>query len=103
MRSDQMNRPAKTVPPLSLQDAKAHFSEVVEAAMQGRVQHVTRRGKPAVVIVAADEYERMASAEGGSAPTFIEHLLAMPKTPKGEKPLDWPRARLVPRDVDFSG
>lgn len=99
-----MDRPVKTLspPPLSLQDAKAHFSEVVAAAMLGRAQHVTRRGKPAVVIVAAAEYERMASAKRGPTLSFVEHLLAIPKTPRGEQWMDEPRAKVVPRDVDLS-
>ncbi len=32
-----------------LQDAKTQFSQVVEAALQGEPQHVTRRGREAVV------------------------------------------------------
>lgn len=88
--------------PLALQDAKARFSEVVGAAMRGQPQYVTRRGKPAVVIVGAADFERMSHAERGAAPTFIEHLLAIPKTPKGERMADERRPRLVPRDVDFS-
>ena len=42
----------------SVQDAKNRFSEVVEAARQ-KPQTVTKHGKPAVVVVAADEYERL--------------------------------------------
>ena len=33
-----------------LQDAKNRFSAAVEAALGGEPQHVTRRGKPAVVV-----------------------------------------------------
>ena len=42
-----------------LQEAKAHFSEVVENALAGDVQVVTRRGRPAVVIIPYEEYERL--------------------------------------------
>ena len=42
-----------------LQDAKNKFSAVVDAALAGVPQRVTRRGRPAVVIVAVDEYERL--------------------------------------------
>ena len=100
-----MNRPVKAVsPPLSLQDAKAHFSEVVAAAMSGRAQHVTRRGKPAVVIVAAEEYERMASAERPKRQSFIDYLRSMPKAPPGvSDPFDSAdRPRVRPRDIDFT-
>lgn len=41
-----------------LQDAKNRFSEVVERALHEGPQYVTRRGKEAVVIVAADEYRK---------------------------------------------
>jgi antitoxin Phd len=61
----------------SLQDAKNRFSAVVEAARR-KPQTVTKHGKPAVVIVAADEYERLRHIERIKAPTFADHLLAMP-------------------------
>ena len=35
----------------TLQDAKNRFSAVVDAAMAGQPQQVTRRGKPAVVVL----------------------------------------------------
>jgi prevent-host-death family protein len=41
-----------------LQDAKKHFSDVVDLAMRGEAQTVTKHGKPAVVIVSVEEYER---------------------------------------------
>ena len=62
----------------SVQDAKDQFSSVIEAARRAP-QTVTKHGKPAVVIVAADEYERLRQLERLKAPTFAEHLLAMPK------------------------
>lgn len=43
-----------------LQHAKNRFSEVVDRALGGTPQWVTRRGKPAVCVVAADDYERLA-------------------------------------------
>jgi antitoxin Phd len=61
----------------SVQDAKNRFSEVVEAARR-KPQTVTKHGKPAVVVVAADEYERLRKLEHVKAPTFAELLLAMP-------------------------
>lgn len=71
------------VPPTwSVQDAKNRFSEVVEAA-QRKPQTVTKHGKPAVVVVAADEYERLRQLERLKAPSFADHLLAMP-TDDGE-------------------
>ena len=65
----------------SVQDAKNRFSEVVEAA-QHRPQTVTKHGKPAVVVVAANEYERLRRLEHMKAPSFAELLLAMPSDGK---------------------
>ena len=52
----------------SLQDAKNMFSAVVNAALAGELQRVTRRGQPAVVVLATEEYERLCRLEkaGGS-------------------------------------
>ena len=61
----------------SVQDAKNRFSEVVEAARR-KPQTVTKHGKPAVVFVAADEYERLCKLQHLKAPSFAEMLLAMP-------------------------
>jgi prevent-host-death family protein len=61
----------------SVQDAKNRFSEVVEAARR-RPQTVTKHGKPAVVILSADEYVRLRKLEHLKAPSFAELLLAMP-------------------------
>lgn len=41
-----------------LQEAKSRFSEVVELAMKKGAQAVTKHGKPAVVIVSAEEYAK---------------------------------------------
>jgi prevent-host-death family protein len=42
-----------------LQDAKARFSEVVREAQQRGPQRVTLHGKDAVVIVGANEFDRL--------------------------------------------
>jgi antitoxin Phd len=79
----------------SLQDAKNRFSAVVEAAKRAP-QTVTKHGKPAVVVVDASEFARLRRLEMLHAPSFTEHLLAIPKG-------DWELERLEfePRDVDF--
>jgi prevent-host-death family protein len=65
-------------PRWSVQDAKNRFSEVVEAARE-KPQTVTKHGKRAVVIVAAEEYDRLKTLEKQKAITFNEHLLNMPQ------------------------
>ena len=80
----------------ALQDAKNRFSAVVDAAMGGRPQRVTRRGKPAVVVLAADEYERLCHLEKAQAPTFAELLLAIPQGGGEFEPM-----RLRSRAVDL--
>ena len=61
----------------SLQDAKNRFSTVVEAARHAP-QTVTKHGKPAVVVVDAETYERLQPLMRLKAPGFVDHLLAMP-------------------------
>ncbi len=63
----------------SVQDAKSHFSSLVDAARQGEPQTVTKHGKPAVVVVDAAEFERLCQIDKANAPSFTELLLAMPK------------------------
>ena len=78
----------------TLQDAKNKFRAVVDAAIAGRPQEVSRRGKPAVVVLSAQEYHRLVDAAGGKRGLFADHLLGFP----GEG-----AERIVakPRDVAF--
>ena len=79
-----------------LHDAKNRFSAVVDAALAGAPQRVTRRGRPAVVVLAAEEYERLIHLEKARAPTFPDLLLAIPQD-GGE----FERIGLPSRLVDF--
>jgi antitoxin Phd len=79
----------------SIQDAKNRFSEVVEAA-QRKPQTVTKHGKPAVVVVAADEYDRLRRLRQLKAPTFADMLLAIP-----QGSVEFERSNAKPRDVKF--
>ena len=80
----------------ALQDAKNRFSAVVDAALAGNPQRVTRRGKPAVVVVAVEEYERLRHLEKAEAPTLADMLLAIPQDDE-----EFDRFRLPSRSVEF--
>jgi prevent-host-death family protein len=87
-----------------LQDAKAQFSALVDSALRGVPQHVTRSGKRAVVVLSEQDFEalqRGAASRSHGPVSLIEHLLAIPKTRAG-KTTDSPRLAVQPRDVDFS-
>ena len=87
-----------------LQDAKAQFSAVVDAALNGEAQLVTRRGKRAVVVLDAGEYERLRRGERAQAPGFIEHLLAMPRPAKAApatRKVAGERPAIRLRDLEF--
>ncbi len=79
----------------SVQDAKNRFSEVVEAARR-LPQTVTKHGKPAVVVIGVDQYERLRQLERAKAPSFVEVILAMPQD-DGE----FPRRNVRMRDIEL--
>ena len=79
-----------------LQDAKNRFSAVVEAALAGEPQRVTRRGRPAVVVLAVDEYERLCRLDDATAPTFTKLLLEIPQ---GDE--EFERLPMPDRQVDL--
>lgn len=87
----------------TLQDAKNKFSAVVDAAQQGIPQHVTKRGVEAVVVLSAEEYERLSQLDPGPDKTFIEHLLNAPKLPEGLDDLfdDRDQYPSTPREIEF--
>ena len=87
----------------SLQDAKNRFSAVVAAAEQGEPQFVTKRGRPAVVVLSTADYQRLREKDRLTKPTFVEHILAAPKRPpeiSDDEEL-FSRLELEPRDVEF--
>jgi prevent-host-death family protein len=76
-----------------LQEAKQKFSEVVQKALDEGPQVVTRRGEKVVVVVAAEEYERLA----GKKPNFLEFLMSAPDL----SVLDLTRDKDLPREIDL--
>ena len=71
------------IPAWRLQDAQAQFSALVDKAMLGIPQHVTRSGKRAVVVLSEQDFEalqRSAAAGAAASLRFVDHLMAIPKT-----------------------
>jgi prevent-host-death family protein len=77
-----------------LQEAKAHFSELVRRARAGEPQVVTKHGEPAVVVIDHADYERLR----GPQPRLIDVLLAAPRIEADDLPLE--RDRSPPRRKD---
>ena len=79
-----------------LQDAKNKFSALVNAALAGEPQHVTRRGQLAVVVLAAEEYHRLCLLERSDAPSLGQLLLEIPQDDQ-----KFDRISLPARQFDF--
>jgi prevent-host-death family protein len=56
-------------------EAKAKFSEIIERATSEGPQTITRRGRTAAVIVAAEEWQRKTKRVGNLAEFFAESPL----------------------------
>jgi prevent-host-death family protein len=77
-----------------LQEAKSRFSELVETAITKGAQTVTKHGKPAVVIISAEEYQRsLAPRKSLSA--------ALRECPEDLAPLIGNRPKRIARKVGF--
>ncbi|MBX9459690.1 MAG: type II toxin-antitoxin system Phd/YefM family antitoxin [Rhizobium sp.] len=70
--------------------AKAKLSEVIERA-QSAPQTITRNGKPSVVVVSADEWQRKTARKGSLAAFLLE-------SPLRGADLELERQRDEPRD-----
>ncbi|OSP53946.1 type II toxin-antitoxin system Phd/YefM family antitoxin [Pseudoruegeria sp. SK021] len=84
----------------TVQDAKNKFSAVVDAALAGTPQQVTRRGKPAVVVMSVSEYDRLLQGATLTRGGFVAHLLAFPAG-ASDQDAGPDRTQIVPRDVSF--
>ena len=73
-QSQRSKRPA--APSWKLQDAKAHFSQLVRDAQQRGPQRVTVHGKDAVVVISAADYARLAPKS--KKPSLYELLSQSP-------------------------
>ena len=74
-----------------VQDAKARFSELLEASLREGPQVVTKRGVEAAVLVPVDEWRRL---QGAARPTLKDLLLA--GSPRSNEMVA-PRRRLLRR------
>ena len=62
-----------------LHEAKDKFSSVVKAAASGDPQMVTKRGKPAVAVIAIDDYEELEHLRKATSASLPDLLLDMPQ------------------------
>jgi prevent-host-death family protein len=82
-----------------LQAAKAQLSEVVEAALRGEPQRITRRGRDAVVVLSEQAYVALKRRAKVDAPDFVAHLLAMPRQRAVSNEPAAPRETVVTRNL----
>lgn len=59
-----------------LQEARAAFSRLVDDALKGEPQRVTRRGREAVVIVSEAEWEKRAARPAAAKPASFSEMLS---------------------------
>jgi len=75
-------------------DAKAHWSQVIDQALSKGPQRITRNGRPAVIVVSAEEWDRRTRRKGNLA----EFFAASPLHGSG---LELERVKDGPRDIDL--
>lgn len=75
-----------------LRDARDRFSELVEKVLTEGPQHVTRRGRPAVVVISEAEYHKLVRPRRSLA----EYLLSAPKAD-----IEIERVNVPLRDLDL--
>ena len=79
-----------------LQDAKARFSEVVRRARDHQPQRVTVHGQDAVVVIAAEDYDRLRPQLTGAA-----IVAALRDSPLREIELERVSIKAPVRDVEL--
>lgn len=82
-----------------LQTAKAQLSELVEAALRGEPQRITRRGKDAVMVLSEQAYVALKRSAKKDAPDFVAHLLAIPRERAVPAEPGTVRTKLALRDI----
>jgi antitoxin Phd len=84
-----------------LQTAKAQLSELIDAALRGNPQRITRRGKDAVIVLSERAYVALKSSAKEEAPDFVAHLLAMPRHKARHSGRVAARTKLAPRGIEL--
>jgi prevent-host-death family protein len=77
---------------VQLRQAKASLSAVVDAAERGEATTITRRGKPAAVVVPVSDARRLYR---DNRPSLISLLMRIPE------PIDVERDHTPMRDIDL--
>jgi antitoxin Phd len=77
-----------------LQKAKSHFSELVETVIKKGPQTVTKHGKPAVVVISAESYQRSLAPRKSLA-------AALQACPEDLAPLLGKRPKRIARKVNL--
>jgi antitoxin Phd len=90
-------RGRRSAPRWQLQTAKAQFSEVVRRARVEGPQYVTRQGKDAVVILPAEEFERL-TARARQPESLVKFFAESPLAGAG---LDLKRKPDYGRDIEL--
>jgi len=80
----------------SLQDAKAHFSELVRLAETRGAQRITKHGRDSVVVIPSAEYARLQGKK--TRPSLLEALLNSPLKGTG---IEFERIQGGMREVEF--
>lgn len=99
MKKKQKTQPASDVKRKTwqLQAAKARFSELFRKARAEGPQWVTRQGKDAVVVIAAEEFQRLRARS--KQPASLVEFFA--KSPLAGANLDLDRSPDYGRDIDL--
>jgi prevent-host-death family protein len=63
---------------VSLKDAKAWFSDLVDKALKGEFVTITRHGKPVAALVSVEAAEAAKRVLGRERPNFGEYLMRFP-------------------------
>jgi antitoxin Phd len=82
------------MPTWKLEDAKNQFSRLVREAMRGKPQRVTRGGQDAVVVISAEEYDRLTRPK-------VDLVDFLRNSPLADAGLDRARQRDLGRDLEL--